>query len=147
MFKRILVPTDGSRLSRAALKDAVALASECGATVVALNVQPPYTPPAVADIPVTMVYAPKEYDLAVERASRKILADAEKLATAAGVAVETHYLQDPSVWESIVRTARRTKCDLILMASHGRRGLAGLVLGSETQKVLTHCKIPVLVHR
>lgn len=147
MYKRILVPTDGTKLSKGALKDAVAMAAETGATLVALNVQPPYTPPAVADIPVALVYSPKEYDAAVAKSADRILAEAEKLATAAGVAMEKIYVQDPSPWEAIIRVAKKSKCDLIMMASHGRRGLQGLLLGSETHKVLTHCKIPVLVHR
>jgi nucleotide-binding universal stress UspA family protein len=147
MFKRILVPTDGSKLSKGAMKAALELAKDCGATVAVLNVQPPFTPPAVADIPVAMVYSPQEYDAAVEKSAKKILADAEKAAGELGVPVETYFVEDASPYEAIIRTAKKAKCDLIFMASHGRRGLSGLLLGSETHKVLTHCKIPVLVHR
>ncbi len=147
MFKCILVPTDGSKLSKGALKAAVELAAQCGAKLVILNVQPPYMPPTVADVPVALGYTSKEYDSAVEKAADKVLSEAAKLAMAAGVVTDTQYAQDLSPWEAIIRVAKKSRCDLILMASHGRRGLSGLLLGSETHKVLTHCKIPVLVHR
>lgn len=147
MFKRILIPTDGSKLSRSAVKAGIELARFCQSSVALLNVQPPFTPPAVADIPVAMVYSPDEYEQAVEKAANKVLADVKKLAVEAGVDADTYFVEDSSPYEAIIRTAKKAKCDLIFMASHGRRGLSGLLLGSETHKVLTHCKIPVLVHR
>ena len=147
MFKKILVPTDGSKLSKQAVKAAVELAAEVGAKVVALNVQPPFQPPVVAEVPIAYVYTPKEYEAAAGKAAQKVLAEAQKAAEAAGVSLEAVYEFDPSPYEAIIRIAKNRKCDLILMSSHGRRGLSGLLLGSETTKVLTHCKIPVLVHR
>ncbi len=147
MFKKILVPTDGSKLSRQAVKAAVELARDTGASLVVVNVQPPFQPPVVAEVPVAYVYTPKEYEESAGKSARKILDDAAKLATAAGVQAQTAFVFDPSPYEAIIAAARKHKCDLIMMASHGRRGLSGLLLGSETQKVLTHCKIPVLVHR
>lgn len=147
MFKRILVPTDGSKLSRQAVKAAAELAKETGATLVALNVQPPFMPPVVAEVPIAYTYTPQEYEAAAKKAAQKVLADVTKATSAVGVQAETHYVLDSSPWEAIIRTAKSRKCDLIFMASHGRRGIEGFLLGSETQKVLTHCKVPVLVHR
>ncbi len=147
MFKRILVPTDGSELSTDAVSDAVKLASECGASVVILNVQPSYRPPVVAEMPAAFAYTPQDYEASVKQSSERVLADAAKLATAASVSCKTVTKLDASPYEAIIRVARDETCDLIFMASHGRRGVAALLLGSETHKVLTHCKIPVLVHR
>lgn len=147
MFRRILVPTDGSELSTDALKAAVGLAKENGATLVLLNVQPVYRPPIVAEVPVADVFSQEEYEAGALQMADKVLADASALAAAASVPVKTVGQLDASPWEAIIRVAREEGCDLIFMASHGRRGMAGLLLGSETQKVLTHCKIPVLVHR
>jgi nucleotide-binding universal stress UspA family protein len=147
MFKRILMPTDGSKLSRAALKAAIGLAKDTGAVLHVLNVQPPYMPPVIAEVPMANIYSPQDHEMAVAKSAGKILAEAERLAAAGGVRIKTQYVLEPSPYEAIIRAARRAKCDLIVMASHGRRGLSGFLLGSETQKVLTHCKIPVLVHR
>ena len=121
MFRKILVPTDGSELSGNAVAAAIKLAEENGASLLALTIQPIYRPPMVAEV-----------------AAR---------AKTAGVPCTTRVQFDASTWEAIIREAREEGCDLIFMASHGRRGMAGLLLGSETQKVLTHCKIPVLVYR
>jgi nucleotide-binding universal stress UspA family protein len=90
---------------------------------------------------------PKRYKESTERTAKKALAALEVEAQTAGVACKKVLLTAGSPWEGIIGTAKRKKCDLIVMASHGRRGLAGLVLGSETVKVLTHSKIPVLVCR
>lgn len=147
MFRRILVPSDGSDLSNEAVKAAIKLAAENGASIVALNVQPVYRPPVVAEVPVADVYSQEEYEAGALKVANKVLADVSALAAAASVPCKTVAQLDASVYEAIIRVARDEGCDLIFMASHGRRGMAGLLLGSETQKVLTHCKIPVLVHR
>jgi nucleotide-binding universal stress UspA family protein len=147
MFRRILVPTDGSELSTQSLKAAIKLAEENGAALVVLNVQPVYRPPVVAEVPVADVYSQEEYESGALQVADKVLADAAALAAAASVPCKTVGQLDASPYEAIIRVARDEGCDLIFMASHGRRGMAGLILGSETQKVLTHCKIPVLVHR
>lgn len=147
MFRRILVPTDGSELSTEALKSAVGLAKENGASLVLLNVQPVYRPPIVAEVPIGDVFSQEEYEASAREAANRILVDASAIASGASVPVTTLTEFDPSPWEAIIRVAREEGCDLIFMASHGRRGLAALVLGSETQKVLTHTKIPVIVYR
>lgn len=147
MFRRILVPTDGSELSTEALKAAIRLAEENSAAIIALNVQPVYRPPVVAEVPVADIYSQEEYEAGAMKVADKVLADASTLAAAASVPCKTIAQLDVSPWEAIIRVAREEGCDLIFMASHGRRGIAGLLLGSETQKVLTHSKTPVLVYR
>jgi len=147
MFRRILVPTDGSDLSNESVKSAIKLAEENGAAIVALNVQPVYRPPVVAEVPVADVYSQEEYEAGALKVGNKVLAEVAEWAAAASVPCKTVAQLDSSPYETIIRVARDEGCDLIFMASHGRRGMAGLLLGSETQKVLTHCKIPVLVHR
>ena len=147
MFRRILVPTDGSELSNDSLKAAIALAAENKADIVVLNVQPVYRPPVVAEVPVADVYSQEEYEAGAMQVANQLLAQAQAQAAAASVKATLVPQLDASPWEAIIRVAREQACDLIFMASHGRRGMAGIILGSETQKVLTHCKIPVLVYR
>ena len=147
MFRRILVPTDGSELSNKAVEAAIALAKDNGASIVALNVQAEYRPPVVAEVPVGDIYSREEYEAGATRVSEKLLGDVAAKAKADGVEVKQLSQRASSPWETIIKAARDEGCDLIFMASHGRRGMAGLLLGSETQKVLTHCKVPVLVYR
>ena len=147
MFRKILVPTDGSELSTAAVTAAIKLAEENGASVFVLNVQPTYQPPLVAEVPVADYFSKDEYDKSAMAVGTRVVEAVQAKAKAASVPSHALVRLDPSPWEAIIRTAREEGCDLIFMASHGRRGMAGLLLGSETQKVLTHCKIPVLVYR
>jgi nucleotide-binding universal stress UspA family protein len=147
MFKKILIPTDGSDLSNGAATAAIGLARESGASVFVLNIQPIYQPPIVAEVPVAGYYSQDEYEKSALEVGSRVVAAIAAQAGAASVACKTLVRLDPSPWEAIIRVAREEGCDLIFMASHGRRGMAGLLLGSETQKVLTHCKIPVLVYR
>jgi nucleotide-binding universal stress UspA family protein len=148
MFKHILVSTDGSKLSGKAIRVAVRLAAAMGAKVTGVYVFQPYVPPMYGE---GMMYAPAmspaKYRDAVKRAGQKALASIEIEAQTARVAYGSALLTAQNPWEGIVRAAKAKKCDLIVMASHGRRGLAGLLLGSETTKVLTHSRIPVLVCR
>ncbi len=147
MFKRILVPTDGSELAMKAVKGAIALAAETQASVVALNVQPPFRTPPVSEVPTAQFLSPEQYEANVKEYAATVLTAAVDLAKAAGVACETVTAMYDQAYEAIIETAERKGCDLIFMASHGRRGVSALLLGSETNKVLTHCKIPVLVFR
>ena len=148
MYKHILVPTDGSRLSVKAVKAAVQLAKTLGAKVTGLYVIPPYVPPMYGE---AVVYvpevSPKRYKELSEKEAKKALAAVEIEAQTAAVPCKVVSLTADQAWQGIIRTARAKKCDLIVMASHGRRGLTGLLLGSETTKVLTHSKTPVLVCR
>lgn len=149
MYKHILVPTDGSPLSMKAVRAAAKLAGALHARLTALYVTAPFAPPASYDgylFPVLPVdYSAAEYRRSVKASAAKILA---RTAKAAGrVKCATATVEHVNPWQAIIGTARSKRCDLIVMASHGRRGISGLLLGSETQKVLTHSKVPVLVCR
>lgn len=148
MYKHILVPTDGSRLSAKAVKAAATLAKQFGARLTGLYVIPPYVPPMYGEAAIYVPeISPKRYKELSEKEAAKALEVVEREAKSAAVACKTAWVTDDQPWEGIVKAARSKKCDLIVMASHGRRGLSGLLLGSETTKVLTHSKVPVLVCR
>jgi nucleotide-binding universal stress UspA family protein len=148
-YKHILVPTDGSKLSLKAAKEAAVLAKRLKAKITALYVSPPWLPPASdeSSLMYNTAHGRRAYREATEKNADKALSRVAASAKAGKVACEKLHITDSQPWEGIIRTARAKKCDLIVMASHGRRGLAGLLLGSETQKVLTHSKTPVLVCR
>jgi nucleotide-binding universal stress UspA family protein len=145
MYSHILVPTDGSPLSTAAVEKSLAFARDAHAKVTLLSVVEPFHIfSADAD---QLATSRAEYDrLAPEQATR-YLTEAGRKAAALGVPFETVQLENDDPYAAIIDTATMAGCDLIAMASHGRRGVAALVLGSETLKVLTHSKIPVLVYR
>ena len=148
MYKHILVPTDGTKLSIAAAKAAAKLANEVGAKITAVYVIEPYSPPAESEaIAFFAAYGAKEYDQATKKSAARAISKVKAAASAARVKADGFAVTAPSPWRGIVETAKSKKCDLIVMASHGRRGLEALLLGSETQKVLTHSKTPVLVTR
>ncbi len=149
MFKHILVSTDGSKLSAKAITAAVKLAKTTGAKLTGVYVVAPFTPPVYGEgaAYVTGEFNPKRYKEAMQKASRHALSAIEIEAQTSGVTCNTLSATGDLPWEAIIHAAKTKKCDLIVMASHGRRGLAGLLLGSETTKVLTHSKIPVLVCR
>ena len=145
MYKCILVPTDGSEFCERAIRHGVSLAKFTQAQVIGLTVtQPLHTGTPRALIPANL--AGTIHAETVKLAAEK-LAFVEQAAKAAGVAIETVRASNDHPWETIVQTAKDRGCDLIVMASHGRRGLSAMILGSETQKVLTHSRIPVLVVR
>ena len=148
MYKHILVSTDGSKLSAKAIRTAVKLADSTGAKVTGVYVIPPYVAPAYGEGVMYMpAVSPARYKQITEREARKALAAVEIEARTGKVDFATMTLTADNPWEGIIRAAKSKRADLIVMASHGRRGLAGLVLGSETTKVLTHSKVPVLVCR
>jgi len=145
MYKRILLPTDGSPLSAAAIAYGVGLAKSTGATVVGMTVSVPFHTFALDPI---MVSDTKEsYKKDCEARATKDLGVITAAARAAGVPCDVVHVDAEHPYEGIIDTARRAGCDLIVMASHGRKGASALVLGSETVKVLTHSKVPVLVCR
>lgn len=147
-YKHILVPTDGSALSLKAAKHAASLAKDLDAKITAVYVTRPWTPPVAEESAVVASFARTEaaYRKRVEAEAEKAL---EKVAKAAGTRLKLGKVRIDAFqpWEGIVKAARNSKCDLIVMASHGRGALGGLVLGSETTKVLSHSKTPVLVCR
>ena len=148
-YRHILVPTDGSKLSLKAAKVAATLARDLKARITAVYVIPPYMPAFNGDGAVIVIqpYDQKEYKAATEKHAGVALGKVAAAAAAAKVKCEPLHVIDPQPWDAIIRAAKKHKCDLIVMASHGRSGLAGLLLGSETTKVLTHSKTPVLVCR
>jgi nucleotide-binding universal stress UspA family protein len=147
MYKHILVPTDGSKLSDEAVTKAIEFAQQTGARLTALHVMPEYIPPAFAEFPAAGQASFAEFMSATEETGKTVLAAVQQSAAAAGVACETVAMRHTQPYRAIIDLARDKACDLIFMSSHGRRGLSALVLGSETNKVLTHSSIPVLVFR
>ncbi len=149
MFKNILVPTDGSELSQGAVQNAVEFAKETDAKITIFFARPEYHS-SYSNVEGTLV-GPKIMMEHFEKASREqameALGFAESLCRKAGVPYEKKTLASDSPYEAIIEAANQCGCDLIFMASHGRKGISGLLLGSETQKVLTHSSIPVLVYR
>lgn len=150
MFKHILLPTDGSKLSDNATKQAIKMAKEIGAKITVIHVIPDYARyvnerykvPAALAAPVKRKYKDEAAALA-----KDILDQVCAAAVAAGVECARASVTSDSPYDAIIKQAAKSGCDLIMMASHGRRGFQSLLLGSETQKVLVHSKIPVLTCR
>lgn len=144
MYRHILVPTDGSEITAKAVATTVALARSLNAKVSTLAVKEPFPYSAISEM---QPVPPQEfYDTQQQIATRHV--DGVKSAcAAAGLACDAHTVEALHPWEAIIEHAKTQGCDLIVMASHGRRGMSALLLGSETQKVLTHTTIPVLVVR
>ena len=145
MFKHLMLPTDGFESSQAALLKGVRLAKEFNAKITGISVVPEFH---ILTFNTAMVEDTKDVFVAESRAqAHRYLALLSKAAEDAGVPCETEVVLSDHPYEAIIRTATSRGCDLIMMASHGRRGVQAMLLGSETQKVLTHSKIPVLVYR
>jgi nucleotide-binding universal stress UspA family protein len=147
MYRNILVATDGSRLSAKAITQAIALARALGAKLTGFYASPDYPLPAYADGVMYEPVSPREYAAMCKKEADRILSAVGAKATAAGIRFTAVQAVATAPWEAILATARKEKCDAIVMASHGRRGVSALLLGSETQKVLTHSKLPVIVVR
>jgi len=148
MFKHILIPTDGSKLSLAAAEAGVRLAKALGARVTGFFAAPPATPIVFKGLLPVGYAAPEEHEESIRKASDRYLAIIDKAARAAGVGCELISETSDYPAEAIVAAAKKRRCDLIFMASHGRRGVRReSLLGSETQKVLSQAPIPVLVYR
>jgi nucleotide-binding universal stress UspA family protein len=147
MFRNILVPTDGSALSRKAIKRAVQLAKEQKARVTGFYVGPPWNPRGSEDVSLYRVVSPQQHAEAVKKTANRILEAVRKEAAKAGVPCTCTHATGDFPYLKIVEAASRNGCDLILMATHGRRGISRLLLGSETSKVLAHSTVPVLVYR
>ena len=145
MYKHILIPTDGSELSKKAVDHGIGLAKALNAKVTSVTVSEPFHVFAVE--PVMVTDTPDEYKKRVAALAAKYLKWAKDAATAAGVACDVVQVEHEHPYETIIDTARKRGCDAIVMASHGRRGVSAVVLGSETVKVLTHSNIPVVIVR
>lgn len=148
MFKHILVPVDGSELSNAAFDRACTIARETGARLTVYHAKSTYLPYGMSsEGAFDFAGASEAYRSAMNMRDETILSRAKQASSETGLSIETISTECDEPYECIIATAQRCGCDLILMASHGRRGASAMMLGSETQKVLTHCKIPVLVYR
>ncbi len=147
MFKHILVPTDGSPLSSDTVKRAIAFAKETGARVTFFFAKPDYPVAFYGEGALIDPTTPDKFAEMADQQAREILATHESAAKAEGVVCGSVSTVSDIPYEAIIAAAEGAGADLIFMASHGRRGFSGLLLGSETQKVLTHSKIPVLVYR
>ncbi len=144
MYQRILVPTDGSEITAKAVQSAITLARLTGAALMTIGVKEPFPYSAISEM---QPVPPQEFFDAQERIASAHVKTVMDAAAAAGVACQGHTVEALHPWEAITDHAGKSGCDLIVMASHGRRGVAALLLGSETQKVLTHTDLPVLVVR
>ncbi len=144
MYKRILFPTDGSEITAKALPSAIAMAKLTGAELFTLAVKEPFPYSAISEM---QPVPPQEFVDAQDRVAAARVTAVADAAAAAGVTCHCHAVEGLHPWEAILDHGKAQGCDLIVMASHGRRGMTALLLGSETQKVLTHSTIPVLVVR
>ena len=146
MYRHILIPTDGSELAQRAVSHGLSLAKAVGANVTVLIVEHSFN---VFNVPESKIYSmPKEfaaYAAHIKAHATKILDEVVQAAKAVGVSCGTAQVVHDHPYEAIIKTATDRGCDLIVMASHGRSGISGMVLGSVTTKVLTHTRIPVLV--
>jgi nucleotide-binding universal stress UspA family protein len=144
MYKRILFPTDGSDITAKALQTALGMAKLCSAEIVTLAVMEPFPYSAISEM---QPVPPQEFFDAQQRVASARVKTVMEAAQAAAVVCQGSTVESTHAWEAILDHAKAQACDLIVMASHGRRGVSALLLGSETQKVLTHSTLPVLVVR
>jgi nucleotide-binding universal stress UspA family protein len=145
MYRHILIPTDGSDLSGKAIRHGIALAKAVNANVTGLTVTIPFHVFAID--PETVTDTPDSYKKRMNATAAKYLAQVKDAAAAAGVACAVAQVEHEHPYRAIIDAANKNGCDLIVMASHGRRGISAVVLGSETVKVLTHSNVPALVYR
>jgi len=147
MYRHILIATDGSEISQRAIRHGVALAKALGARVSGVHAVPDFIPPVDSLFPVYQFPSREEYQRLARIEAEGVLADVGKACAAVGVEFEPAHAVDSHPYRLILETARARGCDLICMASHGRHAISALLLGSETQKLLSHCDLPVLVVR
>lgn len=145
MYKHLLIAVDGSELSDKALAHGLELAKVIGAKVTVLNVTQPWSTIAVGEVAVA--FPPEDYEKSVREAADRLLSREAAAAKAVGLTCDTLQASEAQPYKAILEAAKMTGADLIVMGSHGRRGLAGLLIGSVTHKTLTHGTIPVLVYR
>lgn len=145
MYQHILIPTDGSDLSAKAVREGIDLAKSVNARVTLFTASLPYH--AFAAEPSLVVDTPEKYSREVEERAKQRLRFGEEYARSVGVKSCTRHVYAEQPFQAIIDASRKEGCDLVCMASHGRKGIAAFVLGSETAKVLTHSKVPVLVCR
>ena len=147
MFKHILVPTDGSDFSQETVRRAVSFAKEAGARITAFYAMPDYPVSFYGEGGLIDPISPEQFAALAEQQAKEILGFVETLCQQASVEYSGKTATSDVPYEAIIEAATQSDCDLIFMSSHGRRGFSALLLGSETQRVLTHSKIPVLIYR
>lgn len=147
MFKHILVPTDGSELSRETAQRAVSFAKEAGARITIFYAKPEYPIAYFGEGALIDPTTPEKFAELADQQASEYLGEVAQWCAEAGVTCDSTSSTSDVPYEAIIDAAEKSGCDLIFMASHGRRGISGLLLGSETNKVLTHSRIPVLVYR
>lgn len=147
MFQHLLVPTDGSPLSEMAASSAVAFAKEMGAKITALYVKPTFLPPSFGESGQINPVLPEQLDAMEDQDAQRSLGFIEHLCHGMGVVFRPISVSDDYPYKAIIEVAATEAVDLIIMASHGRKGISSILIGSETQKVLTHSKIPVLIYK
>lgn len=145
MYAHILIATDGSELAEKAVEQGLTLAKTLGSKVTAITVTEPWT--AAVSGEWAVAFPVEEYEKAAAANAGKILKHVTEAAQRIGVDCETVHIKDQFAAEGIVEEAQTRKCDLIVMASHGRRGFARFVLGSQATRVLTHSTVPMLICR
>ena len=145
MYKHVLIATDGSDFALRAARHGLQLAKSASAKIAVITVTPPWHAISLSEI--ALGNAEEQYSQRINKYAEDLLAKVSTIARELGLACEVIHVNHERAYEAIIDTARKRGCDLIVVGSHGRRGIAGLVLGSETVKVLTHSKIPVLVYR
>lgn len=147
MFKHILVPTDGSELSQATAKRAVSFAKDAGARITAFFAKPEYPIAYFGEGALIDPTTPDKFAELADQQANQYLGEVQAMCAEQGVDCSLTSATSDVPYEAIIEAAEKSGCDLIFMASHGRRGFSGFLLGSETNKVLTHSKVPVLVYR
>jgi nucleotide-binding universal stress UspA family protein len=147
MFKNILIPTDGSPVSQKAIEAGIKFAKVHGAKVTGLFAAPPATPMIYANFLPVGYGTTAEHARAIEKTAQKNLSVIEAAAKKAGLRCEVVHVTSDFPAETIVDMAKKKRCDCIFMASHGRKGIAKALLGSQTQKVIATAPIPVLIYR
>jgi len=147
MYKRILLPTDGSKLALSAARYGLKLAKATGASVLALYASPPFETPAGFEFVPAPLLPVDVYEQSSKATAHRYLALIEQAAEKAGVPCKLKHVRSLSPADAIVATADTDKCDLIVIGSHGRGSFRALLLGSVTARVLALCAVPVLVHR
>ena len=142
MYRNILVPTDGSEITEKAVKTAITLAKTLGAKLSTISVKEPFPYSAISEM---QPVPPQEFYDAQERIASARVKSVVDAGALEGLSCAGHTIEALHPWEAITDHAKAQGCDLIVMASHGRRGVSALLLGSETQKVLTHSTVPILI--
>lgn len=147
MYKHILIPTDGSEISGVAIREGLALAKALGARVTGFFSPEQYEVLAYGEYFPPNLISKTDWDKRSKETAEKYLAPIEKAAKTANVEYDGYYQESITPWQAIIDAAKKKKCDLIFMASHGRSGITSLMLGSQAAKVLNHSTIPVLIHK